>query len=113
MVSWLFVLLVKYVKGASWSQSFNSPAIISTFKAIIRPKLLVPHQIYDRVSDIDTTLLKAIGVRGLIFDKDNTITIPYGADIPPHIIDFLQKSQKVKYCYSDMTYFASRCLVVK
>lgn len=36
-----------------------------------------PHYSVDTISDIDFVGLKSLGVTCVVFDKDNTLTVPY------------------------------------
>ncbi len=76
-------------------QSWNWPAIKKCTKLVQNPKLMIPKLSYNRkkalliwlflfsgVSDIDWARLRDdYGIRGICFDKDNTITAPYSHNI--------------------------------
>lgn len=65
-------------------QSVNSKAILTLASVIRRPALLVPHLSVSTVSQINYDALKTCaGIEGVIFDKDNTLTAPYGSSVHP------------------------------
>lgn len=65
-------------------QSINTKAIFSLASVVRRPSLLVPHVAVKNVSKLDYTALKQqCGIRAIVFDKDNTLTAPYGMSIHP------------------------------
>jgi hypothetical protein len=55
----------------------NVSAIKKLPELIFNPKLIKPKEEYNNVSEIPFDSLKRQGFRGLIFDKDNTLTLPY------------------------------------
>eukprot|EP00592_Proboscia_alata_P008435 CAMPEP_0194363398 /NCGR_PEP_ID=MMETSP0174-20130528/11196_1 /TAXON_ID=216777 /ORGANISM="Proboscia alata, Strain PI-D3" /LENGTH=239 /DNA_ID=CAMNT_0039136777 /DNA_START=112 /DNA_END=831 /DNA_ORIENTATION=+ len=59
-------------------QSLNLKALASLTSIIRRPYLVSPHVFVKTISDIDYRKLRdECGIRGVIFDKDNTLTAPY------------------------------------
>jgi phosphatidylglycerophosphatase GEP4 len=46
-------------------------------------KLAVPHLSIKNICEIDPRVLKEMGFKGIIFDKDNTLTIPYSNNFHP------------------------------
>eukprot|EP00761_Pharyngomonas_kirbyi_P014647 gb/GECH01014677.1/.p1 GENE.gb/GECH01014677.1/~~gb/GECH01014677.1/.p1 ORF type:complete len:224 (+),score=57.54 gb/GECH01014677.1/:1-672(+) len=77
-------------------QSFNTDALTSTLKTLFwRPSLGVAHINVKNVNSIDFDQLYSAGFRGVVFDKDNTLTEPYKNYIYPPIYDQVQKSQRV------------------
>ena len=74
----------------SWSptarllwQSWNKDAVASIFSYLRRPRLLKPDLQVQTISDIDVNQLKAIGVRAVLLDKDNTVTAPFETEVHP------------------------------
>jgi len=68
------------------SQSFNFDAIVYfPLARFIRKSLAIPHFSVKDISKIDPQKLKEYGFKGLVFDKDNTLTAPYINEIYPTI----------------------------
>ena len=66
-------------KGVAMVQSINWPAIRLVPRVLFRqPALALPHMEVSSVADLDFRCLRAAGCAGVIFDKDNTLTDPYG-----------------------------------
>ncbi len=77
------------------SQSINWEAIVYTPVVIFRPKLLIPHFVIPNIGGVNPELLKSCGIRGVIFDKDNTLTNPYSDKIRPQLRDYLGDYRRV------------------
>ena len=58
-------------------QSFNSKAISTLGQVARHPSLAVPHLSLTSIAELDFGALKRMGIRGIVFDKDNTLTAPY------------------------------------
>lgn len=59
-------------------QSINIEGITFSVKMLTRDKhLAIPHISVPDISYIDWVELKRRGFQGVVFDKDNTLTIPY------------------------------------
>ena len=54
----------------------------------------IPFLSFDKIENIDYTYLKDLGIKGLIFDLDNTIICPNEELIPKNMIQFLKKLEK-------------------
>eukprot|EP00465_Bigelowiella_longifila_P013166 CAMPEP_0185265546 /NCGR_PEP_ID=MMETSP1359-20130426/27903_1 /TAXON_ID=552665 /ORGANISM="Bigelowiella longifila, Strain CCMP242" /LENGTH=264 /DNA_ID=CAMNT_0027854873 /DNA_START=37 /DNA_END=831 /DNA_ORIENTATION=- len=67
----------------SLGQSFNLDAIRCLGAAIRHPSFLIPHVNAYNVNEICFKTLKKAGIRAVVFDKDNTLTAPYGYEIHP------------------------------
>lgn len=77
------------------SQSFNSDAFKATFSILFRDSSnAVPHFQVKTISEISPEQLWEQGVRGVIFDKDNTITAPYVNEIYPELQDVVSRFRK-------------------
>ena len=63
-------------------QWFNSSALQAVAR-IRDARLLVPHISVPHVGFLDFRELRALGIRGVILDKDNTLTAPYADDAFP------------------------------
>jgi hypothetical protein len=79
----------------SLSQSFNLIGIKSFLTSLSQPELFIPNGIYDHVTKIPLLELKKLGIKGLIFDKDNTLTEPYKVSLNSDIEKFLRRANKV------------------
>lgn len=63
---------------AALGQRINLEGIASAFGIISKDKhMLIPHISVPDVRYIDWAELKKRGFKGVVFDKDNTITVPY------------------------------------
>ncbi len=64
------------------SQSFNSDAFKSTLKILFQDHSpAIPHFAVEDIRELSPAKLKEQGIKGVIFDKDNTITAPYKNEI--------------------------------
>jgi uncharacterized protein len=63
----------------------------------MRSLLLKPTYIVEYVTDIDLEDLWNHGVRGFIFDLDNTIMAPHSGVLEDHIGDWLKKAQEIGF----------------
>ena len=54
----------------------------------------IPFLSFDKIENIDYAYLKDLGIKGLIFDLDNTIICPNEELIPKSMIQFLKKLEK-------------------
>lgn len=66
-------------------QSWNGPAVRSVLRILQRPSLLSPSLSVQDISAINISALKKRGIKGIVLDKDNTITAPYSLDVHPQI----------------------------
>ncbi|KAF0749619.1 hypothetical protein AaE_006985 [Aphanomyces astaci] len=74
----------------------NLHGVSSFVHAVTRsPKLLIPHLSVKDLNDIPFAELHAMGFKGVVFDKDNTLTVPYARRIVPHVSDALRDSQRI------------------
>ena len=65
-------------------QSMNVAGISLFLKlAVSDASLAIPHIDCESIQDIDWFKLKKAGFTAVIFDKDNTLTIPYAAEVYP------------------------------
>lgn len=68
------------------SQSINLAAI--AYFPIAKwwnKQVAIPHVLVENIGNIDPEKLKFYGIKGLVFDKDNTLTAPYANEIYPTI----------------------------
>ena len=65
-------------------QSWNPAAIRVAARVLFRqPALAVPHLEVRDVGCLDFAALRAAGCEAVVFDKDNTLTAPYAAEVHP------------------------------
>lgn len=78
------------------SQSFNFDAVVYfPWARFIRKSLAIPHFSVKDISKIYPQKLKECGFKGLVFDKDNTLTAPYVNEIYPTIQEAFAQYQSV------------------
>ncbi|XP_073004810.1 phosphatidylglycerophosphate phosphatase 1, chloroplastic/mitochondrial isoform X1 [Typha latifolia] len=74
----------------SLGQRFNPGGIVSTALVALRdPRLALPHLYVPDICWVDWDELRRLGFRGVIFDKDNTLTAPYSLSLWPPLADSL------------------------
>ncbi len=77
------------------AQSLNLDATLYfPFARWINKSLAIPHFLVKDISMIRPDVLKDIGFKGLVFDKDNTLTAPYALEIFPTIRDSFREYQQ-------------------
>ena len=77
-------------------QSINTRALLALASVVRRPSLLVPHVALQNVSQLNYTALKdQCGIKAIVFDKDNTLTAPYGLLIHPDASQGLENAKSV------------------
>jgi len=78
------------------SQTFNLDAILYfPWARFIRKSLAMPHFSVKDISMIDPEKLRYYGFKGLVFDKDNTLTAPYVNEIFPTIREAFNRYQSL------------------
>ena len=94
----LFVdVTLSRISPLSASQSFNFIGLKYFFRSLLlEPQLFLPNESLTDVTQINLNHLKKLGIQGLIFDKDNTLTEPYRDTVQPHIYQFLKEANKVR-----------------
>uniref|UniRef100_A0A7N0ZRF1 Uncharacterized protein n=1 Tax=Kalanchoe fedtschenkoi TaxID=63787 RepID=A0A7N0ZRF1_KALFE len=69
---------------AALGQRFNFEGIVSSVAVVTRDrKLVIPHVSVPDIRHIDWLELHRRGFKGVVFDKDNTITAPYSLTLWP------------------------------
>lgn len=67
---------------AALGQRINLEGITCSVKMLVKDNhLAIPHVSVPDISYIDWDELKSRGFQGVVFDKDNTLTIPYSSNI--------------------------------
>ena len=76
-------------------QSWNWPAVRMTVRVLLRqPSLAVPHVEVADIRQLDFRRLRAAGCEAVIFDKDNTLTVPYSDAIEPMLVAALRECRE-------------------
>lgn len=52
---------------------------------VLRPQLLLPQLSVRDLNDVSFQALKDRGFQGVVFDKDNTLTVPHRLEVAPHL----------------------------
>jgi len=66
-----------------------------TFRLLRQPELLLPHLEVQDITNLNWAALHKTGARGLVFDKDNTLTLPYALHLEPKLELPLQNARAV------------------
>ncbi|KAL2649697.1 hypothetical protein R1flu_017825 [Riccia fluitans] len=73
-------------------QSVNVAGVAFSSKVILKEHhLAIPHVSVPDISWIDWKALRARGFEAVVFDKDNTLTAPYGQSIWPSLVESLEE----------------------
>jgi phosphatidylglycerophosphatase GEP4 len=84
------------ISSSALSQSFNMIGMKYFFTSLLKPELFIPDETLEDVTKINLDKLKKFGIRGLIFDKDNTLTEPYRETVQSKVQQFLKEANKVQ-----------------
>jgi len=77
-------------------QSFNTPVLKYLFRVFTQEKsLVIPHHRFKDISQLSFTKIKQAGIKGIIFDKDNTLTYPYQNTIYPPLQEAFEECRAV------------------
>eukprot|EP00903_Cladosiphon_okamuranus_P022084 g20307.t3 len=76
-------------------QSFNAQAVSSMTRVVRHPALALPHLSLAHIGHLDFEGLKAMGCKGIVFDKDNTLTAPYEDTVHPLVEEGLRRCVEV------------------
>ena len=78
------------------AQGFNFEGIKYFFIVkYFNKSLAIPHFAVADINDINPTRLSMLGFKGIIFDKDNTLTAPYVNEIYPTIKKAFNKYKEI------------------
>jgi phosphatidylglycerophosphatase GEP4 len=78
------------------SQSFNPDAVLYfPWVRFFKKSLAIPHFSVADISRIDPEKIRYYGFKGLVFDKDNTLTAPYINEIHPAIQEAFSQFQSL------------------
>jgi len=64
---------------------FNLPATLVPFYALLNPRLLLPSVAVRDIRYLNFAVLRDAGYRGVIFDKDNCLTLPHCDRLVPEL----------------------------
>lgn len=69
---------------------------LRAFGRVLRtPSLALPHHAVRTLDELDWAALRARhGVRAVVFDKDNTLTLPYASELHPSVADALARCRR-------------------
>ena len=76
-------------------QYFNWQGVKFNIKCLLRPKLFKPHYRVKTITDINFLAMKQNGIKYIVFDKDNTLTIPYAKEFYPDIVESIAQCKEV------------------
>ncbi|CAM6095941.1 unnamed protein product [Calypogeia fissa] len=78
------------------AQNVNLSGVLFSARVIVKDRhLAIPHVSVPDISWIDWKALRMRGFEGVLFDKDNTLTAPYGRNIWPPLTESLEECRKV------------------
>jgi hypothetical protein len=60
-------------------QAINLPAILAAGRVLSQPSKLRPNDRVFKLDEISIEKLKQMGIKAILFDKDNTLTLPYSS----------------------------------
>lgn len=76
-------------------QSINFSAILQLRSLFYHPSLVIPDYSVNSLSEISMEDLYAKGIRGIVFDKDNTLSISYENKLHPSVVGTIQKTKAI------------------
>lgn len=82
-------LLLEPIESKSFwfRQSINLPALKQVGAALFKPGLLIPSIELRSINDLDLDALYTHGARVIVFDKDNTLSIPFQDTLEGSLVD--------------------------
>ena len=87
----------------AFGQFLNLPAVWSTLKLLTKPSLAVPQITATSLSQLSVQEIQNRGIKYIVFDKDNTLCLPFDKLVHPSVQEKLQEIQAV---------YPSRCVNV-
>ncbi|KAG1684077.1 hypothetical protein DVH05_007917 [Phytophthora capsici] len=77
-------------------KGLNLGGVVEFCRVLTRqPQLLLPQLSVKDVTEVPFQTLRDRGFRGIIFDKDNTLTVPHKLEIAPHLESSLSECRRV------------------
>lgn len=80
---------------AKVGQYINFEGILFTMRCLLKPQLFKPHYQVSWIADINFAALKHNQIKYIVFDKDNTLTIPYEKQFHHSIKTSIQECKEV------------------
>jgi len=81
---------------AALGQRINIEGIVSSVSVVVKDRQFVlPHVSVKDLRYIDWEVLKRKGFKGVVFDKDNTLTAPYSLAIWPPLRPSIERCKAV------------------
>ncbi|KAF6175078.1 hypothetical protein GIB67_038991 [Kingdonia uniflora] len=81
---------------ATLNQCFNWEGITAAVSVVTKDRhLALPHIAVRDIRSIDWAEMERRGFRGVVFDKDNTITAPYSLSVWPPLVSNLEQCKSV------------------
>ena len=84
-----------------FGQYFNFQGLKFALWGMTHPVVYKPHYSVKDISEIDWSALKSNGIKYVVFDKDNTLTIPYESKFYPDIQSSIDECKSV-YDYNNI-----------
>ena len=84
-----------------FGQYINFEGIRYTLSSLMNPILYQPHYQVRTIADINFEALRKNGIKYIVFDKDNTLTLPYEKDIYHEVKDSVDQCKQV-YGYHEI-----------
>ncbi|CAK5264178.1 unnamed protein product [Mycena citricolor] len=66
---------------------FNLPGALVPFQILFNPRVILPNLAIKDIRHLDFAALKEAGYRGIVFDKDNCITVPHKDNLVPELTE--------------------------
>ena len=79
----------------SLGQFLNLPAVWSTLKVLISPRLMVPQMSVSSLSQLSVQEIQNRGIKYIVFDKDNTLCLPFEKQIHSSVLGKIREIQAV------------------
>jgi phosphatidylglycerophosphatase GEP4 len=76
-------------------QSFNIDAFKMFGRIVHKPELIVPHISIPHIGFINWPALADAGIKGVVFDKDNTLTAPYIDAFDERVLSSVEQCRKI------------------
>lgn len=75
-------------------QSVNLSALYQLRSLLLRPALLVPNFSIQSLNELNFDSLREQGIRAVVFDKDNTLTLTYKEELHPLVKPAVSKAMR-------------------
>lgn len=71
----------------------NVQGLLYFLRTLGKPSMFKPHYSVKTINEIHFENLRKNGIKYIVFDKDNTLTVPYEFDIPQQLKNGLYECQ--------------------